>query len=510
MSDDRLPPYLKKRGKRGIYRFWRRVPPALVGHFGFTFWDKSLRTSDLEQAKALVMVEAVATNALIKEARESATLAPSSELPALPDTADARGAVQLVMSDLAAEERQFAFLRAGVAMTPAAEDDELLSRVQKARVKTDDAEARAELQQLKAAIDDKVRFLKRLASEVDAAAVIARAGVPGLDQVLDTLAKDRALPEQTVRQYGYAVRRFRELHGDIAVSDLNRDHLKRFADAIVNLPATVPMTQRDRTIQEWTAIAEREPFERIAMATRAKHLTAIRTIAKHALADGLIADDPFAGFRLAKARVKFAEAKDERRKAFDRGDLKRILAALEAGTESTSADFWVPHVALYQGARVEEICQLERGDIVEVDSVWCFAITDAGEGQKVKNSASVRTIPIHPKLVDMGFLAFATPGQGGRVFADLKPDQRGRLAGPYGKRWARLLRNDAGITDSKKVFHSFRHTWTDAAKRAGVPMEYRLALAGREIGEAGSEKGYGAGYHPAILLEHLRTIDPLA
>ena len=109
----------------------------------------------------------------------------------------------------------------------------------------------------------------------------------------------------------------------------------------------------------------------------------------------------------------------------------------------------------------------------------------------------------------MGFLKHVSRSDNHRVFPTLKPDSRGRLGGPYGKRFSRLLRKNAGIEDKRKRFHSFRHTWADAARNASVDTEIRMRLAGREVRETGSEAGYGAGHSIKVLYDALATVNPL-
>jgi len=43
---------------------------------------------------------------------------------------------------------------------------------------------------------------------------------------------------------------------------------------------------------------------------------------------------------------------------------------------------------------------------------WVLRITDAGEGQKVKNAGSVRRLPVHEELIARGFLDFVERQQG--------------------------------------------------------------------------------------------------
>jgi integrase len=79
---------------------------------------------------------------------------------------------------------------------------------------------------------------------------------------------------------------------------------------------------------------------------------------------------------------------------------------------------WGAWIGLYTGARVAEVGQLTLADFIEVDGIPCIRITDEGEGQTVKSEVSIRTIPVHPKLVELWLLKRVT---------DLRKDGQKRL-----------------------------------------------------------------------------------
>jgi integrase len=56
----------------------------------------------------------------------------------------------------------------------------------------------------------------------------------------------------------------------------------------------------------------------------------------------------------------------------------------------------------------------------------------------------------------------------------------------------RYLRTTAGIEDTKKVFHSFRHGFKDALRAATSDEEMRDALLGHSSGKSSVSRGYGA------------------
>ena len=48
----------------------------------------------------------------------------------------------------------------------------------------------------------------------------------------------------------------------------------------------------------------------------------------------------------------------------------------------------------------------EIQDIKEIDKIWCIDINRNTNDKKLKNASSEKVIPIHPKLIELGFLNF--------------------------------------------------------------------------------------------------------
>lgn len=94
--------------------------------------------------------------------------------------------------------------------------------------------------------------------------------------------------------------------------------------------------------------------------------------------------------------------------------------------------FWVPLIALFSGMRMNEICQLHAADIHRLDGVDCFFVTegpsDSDNGKRLKTAASERFIPVHPTLVDLGFMSFVEERRAAgavRLFSELQKSSTG-------------------------------------------------------------------------------------
>lgn len=222
--------------------------------------------------------------------------------------------------------------------------------------------------------------------------------------------------------------------------------------------------------------------------------------------------------------VKVADGGKMQRQPFSLSDLQAIFSSpVYASGERPKggrleAAYWLPLLGLFTGARLEEIGQLRVSDVQHKDypdqdgkmlSGWFLQITgatdDKGQDNRIKNAASERLIPLHPELERLGFIAYVKKlaDQKGRVFPDLKANVFGRLTAKWGEWFGPYMRNVCGITDKRKVFHSFRHTFKDYTRRARMPEGVQRQL----MGHAGKDVAddYGSGYDLHSLAEAMAS-----
>jgi len=63
-------------------------------------------------------------------------------------------------------------------------------------------------------------------------------------------------------------------------------------------------------------------------------------------------------------------------------------------------------LAAYSGARLNEICQLDVIDIEKQDDVRVMKLEANDKDKSIKTSASNRIVPLHPTLLELGFLNY--------------------------------------------------------------------------------------------------------
>ncbi|MGZ8220353.1 MAG: DUF6538 domain-containing protein [Methylobacter sp.] len=144
-----------------------------------------------------------------------------------------------------------------------------------------------------------------------------------------------------------------------------------------------------------------------------------------------------------------------------------------AASVKTAHYCWLPLIGLYTGARINEICQLNPAHDIRHDAdtgIYYFHFTDAGETAKgvsksIKTHSSKRIVPIHSKLIELGFLTYVArirAHQHKIIFPEWKP-RNGKASVNAGKWFIRYLDSLALSDDAEGArlsgFHAFRHTF---------------------------------------------------
>lgn len=162
-----------------------------------------------------------------------------------------------------------------------------------------------------------------------------------------------------------------------------------------------------------------EAEHHIKYQTAVRYWKSVQSFFAWLTSEGLIDIDPAAG--LTMERPKSVEQKSP--EGFSEAELKKLFTtpvfsgSLSAQRPMTPGErrrrdgrWWFVLLAMHSGARAGELCQLEPSDFVFDAEVpyWKFRLED-GEGAKtktLKNKASIRDVPIHPRLLELGLREF--------------------------------------------------------------------------------------------------------
>lgn len=276
-------------------------------------------------------------------------------------------------------------------------------------------------------------------------------------------AKHVSAAEVSISRHQQRANAFIKSYGNLLVGDISRDKIIDFREHLKTTEL------KNKTINNY--------------------VKTLRALLSFALDEQFIKSQPLQG------KYTLPEDGSETRLPLGKDDFKKIFlnTKFRDFKKSDPTKFWIPLIALFTGMRLDEIGQLQKEDIKELDNIVYFDVNDSGNGKKVKTKSSIRQIPIHSELVKLGFLDYVK-GLGDSPQSFLFPDLKlydGRRTHGFSKWFGKYLRN-VGVTDSRKVFHSFRHKFKDMTREATEDEEMRDALTGHSGSSIG--RGYGGGF----------------
>ncbi len=303
-----------------------------------------------------------------------------------------------------------------------------------------------------------------------------------LAEVVKMWGRERAPAPKTVRAHAAVAKWFSERTGVLNVDQVRRAHVLQFKDLM---------------------LAEGTSPENIKT-----KLSRLRTILGFAVAAELIVVNPAAGVQAPKSKKgkpRSSWSADDLNKLFS-GPVHRLGERPVRGRGE--AAYWMPLLALFTGARREELAQLRARDIREVPyrtadggdaATWTINIDYGEEGEnQLKTDASQRIVPIHPSLIALGFLKYCSHlPRNSLVFPELRPDGDGKLGEKWGQ-WFSEYKRRVGITDRRVVFHSFRHAFIDMCRSANVPKRVHSQIVGH--GDDDVSDSYGEGYPMHVIV----------
>lgn len=341
----------------------------------------------------------------------------------------------------------------------------------------------------------------------DKAAVPQAAGQPlssVVEPFLAAMAQKRVKPwpEDDVRKARAAYALFQGFCGDRPLGTYQRSDVYDFYRALAQLPKHHGKSPKDRhkTMRELIASATGTRLTAKTVEGYASRMVALFDRHRDENDPGWI--NPAEGFG------KFDEIGEasSARKMWDGEPLRKLFRSpvwtgslSEARPKRKGAHvfanekYWLPILALYQGARLEELARLVRQEIAIEDGVTYLNITDEDppgaelERKKgVKTAAAKRRVPLHEAVLDLGFLRYVeyvAPNPGDFIFPRLKANRRkGDKRSEKFSQWFTMYRRYAGITDDGYVFHSFRASVATKllSVSPGVPVGHIVALIGHE------------------------------
>ncbi len=300
---------------------------------------------------------------------------------------------------------------------------------------------------------------------------------------------------------------------ELPVESVDYEKAKGFAAFLSRIPAHAVKRYKGMSLPDAIEKADRDANpERLAPKSQADYFGDAVALFAHALDIGWISSNPFAAKAL-KNLLPEIPAKAENGLTVE--DLNHLFAhpffLAERSRPAGQGRFWTVLLCTFHGTRLNEVAQLRIEDVKESEGIAFLDIIE-GEGQSLKTSASRRRIPIHRKVIELGFMEFVARQRERNGRGMLFPELHGtKKPGDKVTQW--WLRNKVdilGFVSSRhgKTLHSLRHSVADAIRRVTTSDEIRYALCGWSKGmRKNSGWDYGDGYPLSKLKEVIDQVE---
>lgn len=314
--------------------------------------------------------------------------------------------------------------------------------------------------------------------------------------------------QNTISGKAQAVELFVDLVGDLAVGSVTKGDLWTFHDQLLHLPNSRDLKgpHRKLTPRDQVDALKKGVFAAATIHPKTvnRHLSGIKTILDFAEKRRDISSAPTGGI------MAEVQQDDEAGRPFSTDELNRIfdqplftgsMNGLESngwrkpGPVKIRDDrFWIPLILFFTGARPSEIAGLATIDVFPNHEVPHIIIAP-NKFRGLKNSKSRRMVPLHRRLLELGFLNFAKGrlATGDEQFFSMieqkyfvegptgEVRRKGLSSSPLMRQFNRTILADADARADRGSSKCFRHTFEQEAMAVVSSEEIRRRLTGRDV-----------------------------
>ena len=329
-----------------------------------------------------------------------------------------------------------------------------------------------------------------------------------LREALDDWRKRPSPPrERTLMEAEEAAKRFGELHGNVPVREITSRQVREFRDALLVVPTRLSKQERKLSLPALAALGRGDPDRpRPNPNSVAKKLRMLQAPINDAAKEERLGPpeawrDPFAGLTADDPE------EDNGKDSFTSDEITALFQALRDDADTSGRQFgparhMIPLMMLWSGCRPAEVGQLRVKDVLQDGDRWFFSV-NREDGRRVKTRSSIRHVPIHRRLVELGLIAHVEAvkedrGANAALFREAMTGADGRdPIAPFIQWMSRFLRGTVKITDERKSFYSLRHSFAASCRLAEIDEETREAIMGH-MNDGRVSRRYGRSGNSAL------------
>ncbi|WP_369349780.1 hypothetical protein [Stenotrophomonas sp. JAG2] len=328
---------------------------------------------------------------------------------------------------------------------------------------------------------------------------------------------------------GSAVRHLVQIVGDKPPEEVTPLELAEFAAFHQKLPSDY-FSRRQKyqgmSIKQVIANTEKSGVATFSRSTAANKAEWVSRFFAYLESKGYVVKNVAGGLAPSTKKQDGKEA----RHPFSNDDIQRIfgqagidLISKYIDREKKQIAIWGPLIGLFTGARAQEIALLTVENVYTyIDGTEVIAITDQNSNQsgaaRLKTSASKRLVPVHPTLIELGFMSFVSARRRQSSNALLFPEVENyavvhKRHTAMTKWFNDVLLKKLAVKTAKKSFHSLRHSVIQKFFEDGTKAYKAHQFTGHELFLPAGTKAstqvntYGRQFEPNELAELLTLLD---
>ena len=275
------------------------------------------------------------------------------------------------------------------------------------------------------------------------------------------------------------------------------DNYRQTAQYIKRCFEDIPLCMLDIKAMKRARDKFREATKKLKSGTVGKLQTEIRSIFREIRKNGNKLEHGIEESFDVLQHGKTAYKDESKRAGFTSEQLTTLFSAEHykfSKTKTFRSHYWIPLIALFQGMRLTEICQLATDDIKQDENRIHYINIIDNEEQHLKNTQSRRQIPLMPQLIELGFLDYVAERRkqkDERLF-NMKPDKKGRYHSRFFSDLLERLDMRKNSNGDDLTFHSLRHSFATIANSSGIQESLIKNFIGHEQGTSTLMKTYVA------------------
>lgn len=274
--------------------------------------------------------------------------------------------------------------------------------------------------------------------------------------------------EKTYKAYSFVFMVFSKIVNVTKdVKEITREELQQYKSVLTKLPL-LSSSQYKLPLVEILQLDQKI----ISTSTANKYLGYIISLFKWCEREGYIEKSMAYGLSIKEKKSSNSEI----RVHYSEADLNQIFTHstlyskfLHKSLLEHPERVFIPLIALYQGMRINEIAQLYTSDINVIDGVYCIDINRNTHDKRLKNEASIRVIPVHKELIELGFIDYVKEQKSlgeTRLWSKLSIGLEGYSTNF--RKWYGTFNRKEITQDRNKTFHSFRHLFSHTFRQLSL------------------------------------------